>query len=189
MNLQETTDSLLREWEAIMRRVESIDARLWEGAGILLVISIGAIALLGWEPPITKADFIFVMGAGLFSILVLIVWWFLFHRWINLQRIYSYRSREIEDRLDLRLNRYARLFEYWKSDTVVDLGKDEFKERDPFSYDRFQKFWENQSKRHFGRVTIQWCLRLLTAILVFAWIGFIIIYAVGYFCPGLLGLR
>jgi len=188
MNLQETTDSLLREWEAIMRRVESIDARLWEGAGILLVISIGAISLLGWDPPVTKADFIFVFGAALFSILVLIAWWFIFHRWVHLQRIYSYRAREIEDKLDLRLNRYARLFEYWESKTVVDLGKDELKDKDPIAYDHLQNFWENQRKKRFSHVTIQWSLRSLTAILVVAWILFTTLYGIAYFLPQFLGL-
>ncbi|MBE9501661.1 MAG: hypothetical protein KAX23_04970 [Dehalococcoidia bacterium] len=72
-----------------MKRIESIDARLWQGAGILLVISIGGIALLGWTPPKTKADFLSAMAAGVFSILVLVVWWYIFHRWIHLQRIYS----------------------------------------------------------------------------------------------------
>lgn len=189
MDLPKGTDNLLREWDAIMRRVESIDARLWQGAGILLAISIGAISLIGWAPPNTKADFIFALGAGLFSILVLVVWWFIFHRWIYLQRIYSYRAREIEDKLDLRLNRYARLFEYWESKSAVDLGKGELKERDPSSYDRFQEFWENQSKRCFSHVTIQWCLRLLTVILIFAWITFILMYTLGYFWPEILGLQ
>ena len=62
----------LREWEAIMRRIESIDARLWQGAGILIIVSIGGISLLGWDPIVTKGDFVFALGVGLFSILVLV---------------------------------------------------------------------------------------------------------------------
>jgi hypothetical protein len=179
----------LREWEAIMSRIESIDARLWQGAGILLILSIGGISLLGWDSPITKADFTFVLGAGLFSIVILVVWWFIFHRWIHLQRIYSYRAREIEEELDLRLNRYARLFQYWQKETTIDLGKSEFREKDRAAYDRFQNFWKNQRKRRFSHVTIQWSLRLLTLILIVAWTVFILIHAAGLFWPTLLGLR
>ena len=188
MDLRETTSNWLHEWEAISRRIESIDARLWQGAGILLVISIGGISLLGWSPPETKADFLFAFGTSLFSILVLITWWFIFHRWIHLQRIYSHRAREIEDEIDLRLNRYARLLEHWESETMIAPDKGKLKEKDPAAYDRLQKFWENQRKRRFGHVTIQWALRSLTAILIFTWIAFILFYTVGYFWPELLGL-
>jgi hypothetical protein len=178
----------LREWEAIMSRIESIDARIWQGAGILL-LSIGGISLLGWASPITKADFIFVLGVGLFSIVVLVVWWFIFHRWIHLQRIYGYRAREIEDEIDLRLNRYARLFQYWEKETAIDLGKGKFKKKHPAAYDRFQNFCKDQRKRRFGHITIQWSLRLLTLILVVTWVAFILIHAAGWFCPSLLGLQ
>lgn len=126
------------------------------------------------------------MGAGLFSILVLAVWWYIFHRWINLQRTYSYRAREIEDELDLRLNRYARILEYWESDTATDVGKLELKERDPPSYDRLQTFWKEQRKRHFGNLSIQWGLRLLTVIIALVWLTFILFNTIGYFCPRLL---
>lgn len=178
----------LREWEAIMSRVESIDARLWQGAGILLLLSIGGISLLGWDAPVSKADFIFAFGSSVFSLLVLAVWWFIFHRWIHLQRIYSYRAREIEDELDLRLNRYARLFEYWEAETRVDLGKKEFKDRFPDAYDRLQQFWKDQRKRRFSHLTIQWSLRLLTVILAMAWIAFVLVHAAGFFWPTQLGL-
>jgi hypothetical protein len=179
----------LREWEAIMNRIESIDARLWQGAGILLLLSVGGISLLGWHPPVSRADFISAVGSGVFSLLVLAVWWFIFHRWIHLQRIYSYRAREIEAELELRLNRYARLFEYWEDETAVGLDKKEFKNRYPDAYERFQEFWENQQKRRFSRLTIQWALRLLTLILVVAWVAFVLAHAVGLFWPTLLGLQ
>jgi hypothetical protein len=179
----------LREWEAIMNRIESIDARLWQGAGILLLLSVGGISLLGWDPPISRADLIFAVGSGVFSLLVLAVWWFIFHRWIHLQRIYSYRAREIEAELELRLNRYARLFEYWEAETAVGLDKKEFKEKDPVAYDRFERFWESQHKRRFSHLTIQWSLRLLTLILVVAWVAFVLVHAAGLFWPTLLGLQ
>lgn len=67
-------DKWLREWEVIMRRIESIDARLWQGAGILLVISIGGISLLRWNPPTTLADLVFALVAGLVSVAILVAW-------------------------------------------------------------------------------------------------------------------
>lgn len=175
----------LREWEAIMRRIESIDARLWQGAGILLVLSIGGISLLGWNTPKTLADFIFALIAGLVSIAILVVWWFIFHRWIYLQGLYSYRAREIEQRLDLRFNTYARLLEYWGSSAKPDISisKKQLKEKAPDDYSRLESFWGQQKKVRFAHFTIRTMLRWLTFILVIAWLLFVILHSIAYFCP------
>jgi hypothetical protein len=178
----------LHEWEAIMSRIESIDARLWQGAGIILVLSVGGISLLGWNPPISRADFIFVVGIGVFSLLVLIVWWFIFHRWIHFQRIFSHRAREIEVELDLRLNRYTRFFEYWE-DRKIALDKKEFKKKIPDAYNRFRKFWESEHRRRINYRTIEWSLQALTFILGTAWVAFVLVHAIGLFWPTLLGLQ
>jgi len=181
----ETGDKWLHEWEGIMRRIESIDARLWQGAGILLVISIGGISLIGWNPPKTMADFIFVVVAGLVSLAILVTWWFMFHRWIYLQAIYSYRAREIEDKLDLRFNRYARLLAHWESLQTLDLGKDELKKKDPDAYGRLEDFWKKQKKE---TTTIQAALEWLTYVLGSAWVIFTALYTIAYFWPHILGL-
>lgn len=159
-----------------MRRIEAIDARLWQGAGILLLLSIGGISLLGWEAPVSKTDFIFSVCSGVFSLAVLTVWWFIFHRWIHLQRIYSYRAREIEDELDLRFNRYMRFFHYWESEEQVGSDKKKFKDEFPDAYDRFERFWKSNHKRRFSRLTMQWAHRSLTIILAVAWIVFILVH-------------
>jgi hypothetical protein len=179
----------LHEWEAIMKRIESIDARLWQGAGIILVLSVGGISLLGWNPPISRADFIFVVGIGVFSLLVLAVWWLIFHRWIYFQGIFNYRAREIEAKLGLWTNKYVRLFQYWEAKKAIDLDKQAFKKKHPASYDHFEKFWESQHKRRFIHITILWSLRLLTIILGIAWLAFILVHAIGLFWPTLLGLQ
>lgn len=180
----------LREWEAIMSRIESIDARLWQGAGILIIVSIGGISLLGWDPIVTKGDFVFALGVGVFSIVVLLSWWFIFHRWIYLQEAYSYRAREIETDLNLivRWNTYARLLEFWPDKKTVDLSKDELEAKYPDSYERLQNFRKSQRKKRFGHRTIKSSLRLLNTILWLAWAVFIVIHAAGYFWPSLLEL-
>ena len=183
-----TEEKLIHEWETIMHRIEAIDARLWQGAGIILILSVGGISLLGWAAPVSKADFIFAFGSGVFSLSVLAVWWFIFHRWIQLQRIYTYRAREIEDKIDLRSNRYARFFKYWEVEKIVGLSKKEFKEKEPAAYEDFQGFWEKEHKRRFSHLTIQWSLRLLTIILAVAWVAFVFVHAAGLFWPSLLGL-
>lgn len=183
-----TEEKWLREWEAYMRRIEAIDARIWQGAGILLILSVAGISLLSWEVPVSKANFIFALGSGVFSLLVLGVWWFIFHRWIHLQRIYSHRAREIEDELDLRFNKYARFFEYWEAEKIVGLSKKEFKEKEPAAYEHFKRFWERNRKRRFSHLTIQWSLRLLTIFLAVAWIAFVLFHAAGLFWPSLLGV-
>jgi hypothetical protein len=150
------------------------------GAGILLIISLGAISLLGWSPPITEDKMMLAVVAGIFSILVLLVWWFIFHRWIHLQRIYSYRAREIEDAYDLRVNRYARIIEYWESQTVVDIGKEELKSKDLEAFNRLEKFYNYQRKKHFGNLTIQWCLRCLTILLALSWFIFMSLHVISF---------
>jgi len=178
-------DTWLREWEAIMRRIESIDARLWQGAGILLVISIGGISLLGWNPPRTLADFIFALVAGLVSIAILVAWWFIFHRWIYLQGLCSYRAREIEQYLDLRFNTYAHLLEYWESSTMrnISISKKRLKEKAPDDYSQLESFWDKQKKVRFVHTTIRTMMGQLTIILGIAWILFLILYGIAYFYP------
>jgi hypothetical protein len=185
----EKNKNLLREWEAIMRRIESIDARLWQGAGILLVISIGGISLLGWNTPQTLADFVIVVIASLVSLAILFVWWFIFHRWIYLQGLYSYRAREIEDSLDLRFNIYARLLEHWASPSIIGSDKNKLKVRDGKAYDRLEDFWKKQREKHFVHKTIRTALRWLTFVLAGSWFIFIIFYTIAYFHPHFLGLN
>ena len=175
-------DKWLHEWEAIMKRIESIDARLWQGAGILLVLSIGGISLLGWNTPNTLAGFIFALVAGFVSIAILVVWWFIFHRWIYLQGLYSYRAREIELRLDLRFNMYARLLEYWESDRPdISTSKKQLKEKAQDDYSQLESFWNQQKMVRYGHFTIRTMLRWLTYILIIAWLLFVILHSIAYF--------
>ena len=81
-------------------------------------------------------DFILVVVVGLVSFVILFVWWFIFHRWIYLQGVYSYRAREIEEKLNLWFNRYARLIEHWESEEAESLGKSELREKDHAAYDK-----------------------------------------------------
>jgi len=177
----ETLDVWLREWEAIMRRIESIDARLWQGAGILLVFSMGGISVLSWTPPNTREDVILGCVVGLFSIAVLIVWWFIFHRWIRLQRVYTHRAMEIEDKLDLRFNMYGSLFQHWNVNTKeINELKGKLKERDASAYYRLEAKYKYLQKTRSARMKIETAFRWLTVILGLAWLAFIILYAVSY---------
>jgi hypothetical protein len=49
-------------------------------------------------------------------------------------------------------------------------------------------FGKANIKGGFSHLTIQWSLRLLTLILVVAWVAFALIHAAGLFWPTLLGL-
>lgn len=179
-------DKWLREWEALMRRIESIDARLWQGAGILLILSIGGISLLGWNPPSSLADFVFALVTGLLSVAILAVWWFIFHRWIYIQGLCSYRAREIEQRFDLRFNIYAHLLEYWESSKrLKDIStiKKRLNGKDPEAYSQLEIFWNQQEKRHYVHTRIRTLLCWLTGILIIAWVLFVILYSIECFYP------
>lgn len=165
-------ERLLREWEAIMRRIESIDARLWQGAGTLLVMSLGGITLLGRNPATSLSELAFTIAVGIFSLAILGIWWLIFHRWIHLQRRYSQRVLEIEEALDLRFNTYTRLLEYWKK---VECKKeiDNLKHKDPVAYQRLESFSQEEHRRKFVHITIQNSLRALTTILGISWLAFL----------------
>lgn len=176
-----TPDMWLREWEAIMRRIESIDARLWQGAGILLVLSMGGISVFRWTPPNTREDVIFGCVVGLFSLAVLIVWWFIFHRWIRLQRVYTHRAMEIEDKLDLRFNMYGDLFQHWNTNTKeTNELKGKLREREASAYDRLEARYKDLQEKRFTHMKIETAFKLLTGILALAWLTFIAFYAVLY---------
>ena len=82
MEVPERAALLLNEWTSISKRIDSIDARIWQGAGILLIISIGGFSLISWNPSDTWFDLSVVALAAIISIAVLIVWLHVFNRWI-----------------------------------------------------------------------------------------------------------
>ncbi len=175
----DTNRNLLHEWESIMRRIESIDARLWQGAGIILVVSIGGISLIGGILSKTMMELVIVIVIGLVSLAILTIWWFIFHRWIYLQGVYSYRAREIEEILDLRFNTYARLTEYWGTEEVTGLGS-RLHQKDPEAYSALQKFILKQKKECFVHRTIRTSLKCLTFVLASAWIIYMILNGLFY---------
>lgn len=161
----------LQEWLAIMERISSLDTILWQGAGVLLVLSFGGVSLIGASESESE---IFTIFLAVSSILILIIWWFIFHRWLYLQSLYSFRAREIESKLGLFHNVYARYVEYHKyeprSNFVVNFEKDY-----PSQAQELREFYNDHLlKRKFSRVTIRRSLECLTYLLVFTWIVLIL---------------
>lgn len=186
--MQEMNSNLIHEWEVISRRTESIDARIWQGAGILLIMSIGGISLLRWDLPNTITDLVLIIAVGIASVAILSVWWYIFHRWIHLQSIYNYRAREIEKELNIRFNIYARLMQHWEDPEAEIAGKSELKGKDPEGYERLQIFWAKQKKKRFAHTTIRSSLRWLTIILATIWILFIALHIIAFLSPRILEL-
>ena len=170
--MENIDSNLLHEWDTVSRRIEAIDARLWQGAGILLIISIGGMSLVGGNLPKTPLDLTIVIATALTSLFILGIWWFIFHRWMYLQGVYSYRAREIEEKLGLRFNRYARLLEYWDA-SDESLGRKELMEEDPEAHRRLQQFQQKQARKRFVHCTIRRCLSFLTVGLGVAWVLFV----------------
>ena len=172
---------LLNEWISISKRIDSIDARIWQGAGILLVISIGGFSLIGRNPSNTWFDLSVVALAAVISIAVLIVWLQVFSRWIFIQGNLGYRAREIEDILDLRYNRYSRLIEYWDKTEGTKADLLNLKEHYNQDYINLEKFYRFQSKKKLGHTTIRAALRSLTYILIFLWVAVLIAHVSAFF--------
>jgi ABC-type uncharacterized transport system fused permease/ATPase subunit len=106
---------LQSEWATMNQRIDNIDARIWQGAGILLVLSIGGFSFINWNLPLSLmgvlsviiisivsfGGFSFInwnlplslMGVlsviiiSIVSLVILYIWLHVFHRWIYIQAI------------------------------------------------------------------------------------------------------
>lgn len=171
---------LLSEWATMNQRIDNIDARIWQGAGILLVLSIGGFSFINWSLPPSLMGFFSVITISIASLVILYIWLHVFHRWIYVQAILGHRAREIEQELGLRFHRYARTMEYWKED--INNIKDEetkafiseLKEHDTKSYNNILKFRNDQRKKKLGRTSIRKSLTWLTVLLMIMWFSVII---------------
>ncbi len=174
----------LEEWKTANKRIDSIDARIWQGTGILLVISIGGFSLLSWSPPSTLLEYCSTVAVASISVVVLFIWQRIYQRWQYVQSIYGYRLREIESDLGFlpRLNLYARVLEYWdrKEDTRQIIEKLEKEENE--SYLRLRDFYKQQIKhKNLGRTPLYKTLNYLTYLLIALWILVIILNSLIYF--------
>ncbi len=178
---------LLSEWVAISQRIEHIDARIWQGAGILLIISIGGFSFFGWNPPKTVFDIIARIVVAIFSIIVLLIWRKVYNRWIYFQDIFGYRAREIEKILDLRMNLYAYSIEYWETEPDTKVYLDDLREKDGEAFNGLKNIYD-RSKNRAGRTKIHTALTWLTWLtwlLIGLWISVIIIFLLVLICPNL----
>jgi len=154
---------LLSEWITANKRIDNIDARIWQGAGILLVISIGGFSILNWKPPHTLIEYLSTMVIAIISVIVLLIWQRVYQRWQYMQSIYGHRAREIELELGLclKLNSYARILEYYgKSNEETKSVISRLKEDDNESYKKLLAFRGKQDKsKKFGRTCDRRILR------------------------------
>lgn len=171
----EESANLLHEWQAIMKRIESIDARLWQGAGILVAFSIGGLSFLGWLLLRTVTVHVAGLATSIVAVAILIIWWHIFHRWIYLQTVYSHRAREIERSLGLWFNRYARVVEHWETEEGQRI-RDELRQHNEASCVELERFWEKYKKKRFIHQTIRGSLRGLTIVLLVAW-SFVLVFS------------
>jgi len=174
---------LLSEWATMNQRIDNIDARIWQGAGILLVLSIGGFSFINWRLPLSLMDFFSVITISVVSLVILYIWLHVFHRWIYIQAILGHRAREIEQELGLRFHQYARTMEYWKEDieNIEDeetkIFISELKENDTKSYNNISKFRDDQRKKKLGRTSIRKSLTWLTVLLMIMWFSVIIAHS------------
>ena len=176
---------LLSEWVTISQRMEHIDARIWQGAGILLVISIGGFSFFGWNPPKTLFDFIAGIVVAIISIIILLIWRKIYTRWIYFQSTFGHRAREIEQILDLRMNFYTRSIEYWETRPDTKAYLNDLREHDREAFNRLEDLYKKQSKNKVGRTKIRTSLGWLTWLLICLWVIVIITYTLVFIYPTL----
>jgi len=171
---------LLNEWTTINQRIDNIDARIWQGAGILLVLSIGGFSFLGRDQSAQLTNFLSIIIISVFSLVILYIWLRVFNRWIYVQGMLGYRAREIEREMDfhIRFNWYARSIEYWedKEDTKAFLCR--LKENEPDAYNKLFKFYEDQKQKKLGRASIRTTLNWLTILLMAMWVFTGVLYTI-----------
>ncbi|MFC1953997.1 hypothetical protein ACFLU7_00365 [Chloroflexota bacterium] len=179
--VQPQKEELLQEWIVANNRIDNIDARIWQGAGILLVVSIGGFSIVKWYPPQSIIDYLTLIAVSAISIFILAVWFRIYQRWMYMQDIYGYRIREIENELGLRLNLIARIMEYWESREENKLYIANLKAQDKESYLKLAKYYEDlTTKKKYGRIPLYKTLNILTWFLVSIWISVIILYTLLY---------
>ncbi len=175
----------LEEWKTSNKRIDSIDARIWQGTGILLVISIGGFSLLSWNPPSTLLEYCSTIVIALISAAILFIWQRIYQRWQYVQSIIGYRMREIESDLGFfpRLNLYAYVLEYWDRKEATKQIIEKLEKEENESYLKLRDFYNNQKKhKKFGRTPLYKSLNHLTYFLISLWILVIILNSLMYFC-------
>jgi hypothetical protein len=111
------TEILLHEYSTCQSSVESLDASVWQSAGIIGLVSIGTFALVAVSnPPIYTA-----ILAGFFSTVGVFIWWRMAVRWWSVRDIKIERMRHIEE--DLGVQGQTHYIEYMDRLYDVNPGK------------------------------------------------------------------
>lgn len=86
---------LLNEYSSCQSSVESLDASVWQSAGIIGLVTIGTFALVAANsPPVYSAIIV-----GFFSTVGVFVWWRMAIRWWSVRDAKIERMRHIEEDL------------------------------------------------------------------------------------------
>ncbi len=100
------TEILLNEYSICQSSVESLDASVWQSAGIIGLVTIGTFALIAANNPHLFATII----AGFFSTVGVFVWWRMALRWWSVRDMKIERMRHIEE--DLGVHGQSHYIEY-----------------------------------------------------------------------------
>jgi hypothetical protein len=89
---------LLHEYSTCQSSVESLDASVWQSAGIIGLVSIGTFAVVAVNnPPVCTS-----ILAGFFSTVGVFAWWRMAVRWWSVRDIKIERMRHIEEDLGIQ---------------------------------------------------------------------------------------
>ena len=92
------TEILLSEYSSCQSSVESLDASVWQSAGIIGLVTIGTFAVVVANNPQVYA----AITVGFFSTVGVFVWWRMAIRWWSVRDIKIERMRHIEEDLGVR---------------------------------------------------------------------------------------
>jgi 4-amino-4-deoxy-L-arabinose transferase-like glycosyltransferase len=162
----------LAEYDVIMRRIEQIDARIWQGAGIFLVLSLGGLSFVIATNVQSLERLLSAISVGFLSIVVALTWIGIYNRWLNLQRVYSDRARELEDLLDVWFNRYAYFVEYW-TDSKIEQHKAKLEAEKPVAYKRICEIVKERRKHWWDRIPIRLLIVGFSCVIIVIWIAII----------------
>jgi len=168
-----TEDALLREYQTCQQEATLCVQASWQSGLIFFVTTLalaGAIISGLVNTDFTWYRLFLIVGLGIVSIILLLVWDQYLLRQNFVRLVMLYRMEQIERRLGLRKNLYTRfLDETIKNNPLSDSEQAGLKE----------EFWKHQGRKPKGLNLTRRVLRIAIG----AWILFMILEGVIFFCP------
>jgi hypothetical protein len=159
---------LLKEYELCLIDANHLEDTIWTVTGILITASVAGIGFLGSSLPKYTYDLLVRLGVAILSLIIIYAWNRIVMRLYSIQQVLYYRTREIEEELNMYRNRY-----------ITYLGSPSSTSAPPQNL-RFSLLRTNIGNRFKGR-TVRGSIPFIRWSLIISWILFGALQIVAFF--------